>query len=312
MPATDTRRPVVIFGPGRDAVTDVLLSDYAAEFNTCVPHTTRPRQADEVDGETYHFITEDELFAGVKRGVFMEVVPFDGHWYAFSVEALRKAMQAAPQGGCILDIADPNTLVVLESFGIVPVVVLLETDSLDAVRATCGDVSDEKAQDMLTLASLIKHDFATEISETIYNAGHLVQLARQTRTTLVEAQSKPYWSPKTLPVAPVLNVEELKASMAEMDGQAPEASGEAQAEPAPEPAASTKVELRQSAASAAFVPDPSAMQPREITDADMWCTETIKLKRGYGGLGFSFAGGAYVRDVGASAFGVAVACDDKC
>lgn len=283
----------------------MLLRDYHSEFSTCVPHTTRPPMPDEMDGEAYHFITEDALFAGVEQGAYVEVVPFEGHWYAFSLAALQTAMRSAPPGGCILDIADPNTLLALQASGIVPVTILLEAADAQAVRATCDSVSAAKASDMLTLATLIKHDFAAELSETVFNSGNLAQLAHQTCAVLVEAQAKAYWAPKVPPQVPPLRVAGLRSLQAAVQQQQHDASTEAedvfeaqqQVSGEQQDGAQTQTETKtQVAASvpavaAVFVPDPSAMVPRALTDEDMWCTEVIKLKRGYGGLGFSFAGG---------------------
>ncbi|KAG9338671.1 hypothetical protein JZ751_025509 [Albula glossodonta] len=48
-------RPVIILGPMKDRINDDLISEFPHKFGSCVPHTTRPRRENEMDGQDYHF-----------------------------------------------------------------------------------------------------------------------------------------------------------------------------------------------------------------------------------------------------------------
>jgi len=58
-PRADRKRPVVLIGPpniGRHELRQRLMQD-TDQFAAAIPHTSRPKRADEVDGQDYHFIS---------------------------------------------------------------------------------------------------------------------------------------------------------------------------------------------------------------------------------------------------------------
>lgn len=46
---------------GKDTIFNLLKKDDSLDLHRLVPYTTRPKRAGEIDGETYHFVTEDEF-----------------------------------------------------------------------------------------------------------------------------------------------------------------------------------------------------------------------------------------------------------
>ena len=58
-------RPVVIFGPLKDKLTDELIKSNEALFQQAIPHTTRPMRNNEVEGRDYYFVTKDEMTGNV-------------------------------------------------------------------------------------------------------------------------------------------------------------------------------------------------------------------------------------------------------
>lgn len=67
---------------GKDYIRNYLINNYG--FKKIVTHTTRPMRDGEVDGETYHFLSEKEFFKKREQGFFLEVQEYHtkyGVWY---------------------------------------------------------------------------------------------------------------------------------------------------------------------------------------------------------------------------------------
>lgn len=78
---------------GKNLIRDNLVSEF--DFHENVTYTTRPMRKGEVNGETYHFISDEEFNEKVKNGFFLEwqeYVTKDGVWkYGSSKESYKKS-----------------------------------------------------------------------------------------------------------------------------------------------------------------------------------------------------------------------------
>ena len=74
-------------------IRDKLISEFG--FHENVTYTTRPMRKGEINGETYHFISDDEFNEKVKNGFFLEwqeYVTSDGIWkYGSSKESYENS-----------------------------------------------------------------------------------------------------------------------------------------------------------------------------------------------------------------------------
>lgn len=67
---------------GKDSIVKKLISDYG--YNKIVTYTTRPMRPGEVDGENYHFISEEEFLNKIDKEEFLEYKvyhTFNGDWF---------------------------------------------------------------------------------------------------------------------------------------------------------------------------------------------------------------------------------------
>ena len=65
-------------GSGKDYARKILEN---IGFSYCVSHTTRPIRSDEVEGNDYHFVSEEEI----DSTIFYESVRFNGWFYGTSM-----------------------------------------------------------------------------------------------------------------------------------------------------------------------------------------------------------------------------------
>ncbi|KAG7454032.1 hypothetical protein MATL_G00264040 [Megalops atlanticus] len=98
-------RPVIILGPMKDRINDDLISEFPQKFGSCVPHTTRPRRENEIDGKDYHFMaSREEMERDVHDNKFIEASQFNDNLYGTSVLSVRAVAEQGKH--CILDVGE--------------------------------------------------------------------------------------------------------------------------------------------------------------------------------------------------------------
>ncbi|KAF9933349.1 guanylate kinase [Linnemannia zychae] len=104
-PLPADRRTIVVSGPsggGKSTLLERLFHEYPSTFGFSVSHTTRKPRPGEVDGVSYHFVTQDVVNDMIAQNQFLEHAVFSGNTYGSS----RKAVQDVKDAGkiCIMDI----------------------------------------------------------------------------------------------------------------------------------------------------------------------------------------------------------------
>ena len=93
-------RPVIILGPLKDRINDDLMREFPENFGSCVPHTTRARRENEMDGRDYHFVTSiEQMKADIQTHLFIEAGQYNENLYGTSVQSVK---DVALQVGLIL------------------------------------------------------------------------------------------------------------------------------------------------------------------------------------------------------------------
>merc|ERR1719360_168796 len=83
-------RPVIILGPIKDRVNNDLIYDFPDKFGCCVPHTTREKKDDEIDGRDYYFVnSREQMERDIQNHLFIEAGQFHGNLYGTSVQSVR-------------------------------------------------------------------------------------------------------------------------------------------------------------------------------------------------------------------------------
>lgn len=76
-------------GSGKDTIFEHLLKDETLHLKPIILYTTRPMRESEVNGKTYHFITEKELKAYKDTGKVIEERMYNtvyGPWYYATID----------------------------------------------------------------------------------------------------------------------------------------------------------------------------------------------------------------------------------
>jgi guanylate kinase len=112
-------KPVVISGPsgaGKTSVLRLVFERCRVPLGRSVSATTRPPRPGEVDGQDYHFITDEEFKLRRERGAFVEYFQVFGHKYWYGT--LRSEVTTGLEAGkwVILEIDVHGALAVMRQF----------------------------------------------------------------------------------------------------------------------------------------------------------------------------------------------------
>lgn len=78
-------------GAGKTSLV-AALADGSTTIKVSVSHTTRPHRLGEVDGENYHFVSEDEFSGMLDRAEFLEHATVFGNFYGTSLRWVEQQL----------------------------------------------------------------------------------------------------------------------------------------------------------------------------------------------------------------------------
>merc|ERR1712223_562096 len=153
-PRADHKRPVVLIGPpniGRHELRQRLMQD-AEQFAAAIPHTSRPKRADEVNGQDYHFITRQQFEQDILARRFVEHGEYEKSYYGTSLEAIRSVVS---EKICVLNL-HPQSLKILKNSDLMPYVVMVAPPSLEKLKRWKIDhsepINDNELRDIIERA----------------------------------------------------------------------------------------------------------------------------------------------------------------
>jgi guanylate kinase len=78
-------------GAGKTTMVKELQSQ--GIWEECISHTTRPMRDGEINGDTYHFVEEDDFVEAYQAGEFAEKVEYDGNYYGITHEEINRVIK---------------------------------------------------------------------------------------------------------------------------------------------------------------------------------------------------------------------------
>jgi len=133
-PRSERKRPIVLVGPpniGRHQLRQKLMEENPHRFAPAIPHTSRPKRSNEMDGQDYHFISRLEFEQDILNRKFVEHGEYEKYYYGTSLEAIRMVIQMGRI--CILNL-HPQSLKILKASDLMPFVVFVAPPSIDKLK----------------------------------------------------------------------------------------------------------------------------------------------------------------------------------
>ncbi|XP_036763205.1 disks large homolog 3 isoform X3 [Manis pentadactyla] len=185
-------RPVIILGPMKDRVNDDLISEFPHKFGSCVPHTTRPRRDNEVDGQDYHFVaSRDQMEKDIQDNKFIEAGQFNDNLYGTSIQSVRAVAERGKH--CILDVSG-NAIKRLQQAQLYPIAVFIKPKSIEALMEMNRRQTYEQANKIYDKAMKLEQEFG-EYFTAIVQGDSLEEIYNKIKQ-IIEDQSGHYiWVP---------------------------------------------------------------------------------------------------------------------
>ncbi|NWX39449.1 DLG3 protein, partial [Steatornis caripensis] len=150
-------RPVIILGPTKDRINDDLISEFPHKFGSCVPHTTRPRRENEVDGQDYHFVaSREQMEKDIQDNKFIEAGQFNDNLYGTSIQSVRAVAERGKH--CILDVSG-NAIKRLQQAQLYPIAVFIKPKSIEALMEMNRRQTYEQANKVFDKAMKLEQEF---------------------------------------------------------------------------------------------------------------------------------------------------------
>ncbi|XP_060772555.1 guanylate kinase isoform X4 [Neoarius graeffei] len=157
-------RPVVFSGPsgaGKSTLLKKLLKEFDGVFGFSVSHTTRKPRPGEENGKDYHYVSREDMQAGIAKGDFIESAEFSGNMYGTSKAAVQ-AVQAQNLI-CILDI-DMQGVKSIKRTNLNPIYVSIQPPTMDVLekRLRARQTESEDSLRKRLQAALMEMEFSKE------------------------------------------------------------------------------------------------------------------------------------------------------
>uniref|UniRef100_A0A8V5H5R6 Uncharacterized protein n=1 Tax=Melopsittacus undulatus TaxID=13146 RepID=A0A8V5H5R6_MELUD len=185
-------RPVIILGPTKDRVNDDLISEFPHKFGSCVPHTTRPRRDNEVDGQDYHFVvSREQMEKDIQDNKFIEAGQFNDNLYGTSIQSVRAVAERGKH--CILDVSG-NAIKRLQQAQLYPIAIFIKPKSIEALMEMNRRQTYEQANKVFDKAMKLEQEFG-EYFTAIVQGDSLEEIYSKIKQ-IIEDQSGHYiWVP---------------------------------------------------------------------------------------------------------------------
>nr|XP_055034750.1 disks large homolog 3 isoform X9 [Misgurnus anguillicaudatus] len=185
-------RPVIILGPMKDRVNDDLISEFPHKFGSCVPHTTRPRRENEMDGQDYHFVaSREQMEKDIQDNKFIEAGQFNENLYGTSILSVRAVAERGKH--CILDVSG-NAIKRLQQAQLYPIAIFIKPKSVEALMELNKRQTYEQASKVFDKALKLEQEFG-EFFTAIVQGDSLDEIYNKIKL-IIEEQSGPYiWIP---------------------------------------------------------------------------------------------------------------------
>ncbi|BDQ29093.1 guanylate kinase [Helicobacter ailurogastricus] len=89
-------RMLILAGPSGSGKSTLIshLRTHCPDIYFSISTTTRPRRKGEIEGQHYHFVSEEVFLKGIENKQFLEWARVHGHYYGTSLDLINAALKA--------------------------------------------------------------------------------------------------------------------------------------------------------------------------------------------------------------------------
>lgn len=173
-------------GVGRRHIKKSLLISQPDKFAYPVPHTTRDKREDEINGHQYYFVSHEEMMKGIKENDFLEYGQHEDAMYGTRLDTIRRIHQQGKMA--ILDV-ECDALQVLRCAEFAPYVVFIEAPKLVGVSEM-----DKSLENLIRDSENIRRNYEYTFNLRLVNSD-IERTILTLREHLKNLDSLPHWVP---------------------------------------------------------------------------------------------------------------------
>lgn len=166
-------------GVGRRTLKNRMIQEYPDRFGAVVPHTSRPPRPMEENGQSYWFVSREEMEREGHAGRFLEHGEHNQHLYGTHLDSIRAVIKEGKM--CVLDCAPQSLKLLHNSSEFLPYVVMIAAPGIEQLknltyasnrnltfdRQSSIRYSSRRARTLESLASLYEEeDFKQTLEES--------------------------------------------------------------------------------------------------------------------------------------------------
>ncbi|CAF3791507.1 unnamed protein product [Rotaria sp. Silwood1] len=196
IPNESRKRPIVLIGAphiGRHELRQRLMnsSQLSSLIDVAVPHTTRLKKSDEIDGRDYHFITREQFEKDISNDLFVEHGEYEKNLYGTSKSAIEICCHRLNKI-CILNLLSEG-LDSLKYSNILPFVIYLKCPSNIEKLREYFYVNEQQWIDIEDKSRLIEQNYSHLFDKTIYLSDSFDYVFSQLKFLVKDVQTRPMW-----------------------------------------------------------------------------------------------------------------------
>lgn len=156
--------------------------------------TSRPKRADEVDGQDYHFISRLQFESDILARRFVEHGEYEKSYYGTSLEAIRSVVS---EKICVLNL-HPQSLKILKSSDLMPYVVFVAPPSLEKLKRWKIDhsepINDNELREIIERAREMEETYGHYFDMVIIYSDP-ERAYQQLLSAITSLEREPQWVP---------------------------------------------------------------------------------------------------------------------
>ncbi|XP_042196572.1 55 kDa erythrocyte membrane protein isoform X2 [Callorhinchus milii] len=175
------RKTLVLLGAngvGRRHIKSSLVTKHEDKFAYPIPHTSRPAKKGEEDGESYYFISHEDMAKNISSNEFLEYGSFQGAMFGTKLETIREINQERGKIA-VVDI-EPQALKILRTAEFASLVVFIAAPSTTPTNQSESLKRIQKESDLLQTAYGHWFDLTlvnNEVEETVQKLVEAIESA---------------------------------------------------------------------------------------------------------------------------------------
>uniref|UniRef100_A0A0N4ZYM0 MAGUK p55 subfamily member 5 n=1 Tax=Parastrongyloides trichosuri TaxID=131310 RepID=A0A0N4ZYM0_PARTI len=193
------KRPVILCGPegvGCFELRQKLIESDKTRFSCAIPHTTKPKGVNEIDGIDYHFVTVQQFLEGTANKMFVEYGEYQKHYYGTSLTSISKVI--SENKTCLLTLK-PESLKSLRRSEIMPYVVFIAPPSLMQLKRQKDMIGqfgmrDEELKAILNEGKKMEQKYGHLFDHIIVNIEYQRSLD-ELKEIVQRLDTEPHWIP---------------------------------------------------------------------------------------------------------------------